>query len=212
MSSPREKLPRVVWLGGSACAGKSTAARALASAHGLTLYSCDEHFEEHRRRASLERHPGFHQMMDLPPEELWTRPVAAQVRDLLRFYEDEFTMVVEDLRSLSGPVIAEGVGLLPTLVVEVLAEPWRACWLIATPDFRRRQYPRRGPWLDELLGRCPDPRQAFDDWMARDDEIAAFLAAEAASLGLAVRTVDGGGTEEGTVRALERLFRLAGSP
>jgi hypothetical protein len=205
----RENLAHVRWLGGSACAGKSTAARALAAAHGLTLYSCDDRFEEHRRRASPERHPGFHRLMDLPPEELWTRPVASQVQDLLRFYEDEFTMVVEDLRSLTGPVLAEGVGLLPALVAEVLAEPWRACWLIATPDFRRRHYPRRGPWLDELLGRCLDPRQAFADWMARDDEIADYLETEAASLGLAVRTVDGG-TEEETVEMLERWFRLAG--
>ena len=212
MSLPREKLAHVRWLGGSACAGKSTAARTLAAAHGLTLYSCDDRFEEHRRRASPERHPGFHRLMDLTPEELWTRPVAAQVQDLLRFYEDELTMVVEDLRSLPGPVLAEGVGLLPALVAEVLAEPWRACWLIATPGFRRRQYPRRGPWLDDLLGRCPDPRQAFADWMARDDEIAAFLAAEAASRGLPIHTADGGGTEEETVAALELLFRLAGSP
>jgi hypothetical protein len=149
--------------------------------------------------------------MDLPPEELWTRPVAVQVRDLLRFYEDEFTMVVEDLRSLSGPVLAEGVGLLPARVAEVLAGPRRACWLIATPAFRRRQYPQRGPWLAELLGRCPDPRQAFADWMARDDEIASYLAAEAASLGLPVREVDGGGTEAETVAALERLFLLGGT-
>jgi 2-phosphoglycerate kinase len=206
VSLPREKLAHVRWLGGAACAGKSTAARTLAAAHGLTLYSCDDRFEEHRRRASSERHPGFHRLMDLPPEELWTRPVAVQVQDLLRFYEDEFAMVVEDLRSLPGPVIAEGVGLLPALVAEVLAEPWRACWLIATPDFRRRHYPRRD-WLDELLGRCPDPRQAFADWMARDDEIADYLKTEAASLGLVVHTVDGG-TEGETVTALERLFRL----
>ncbi len=210
MSPPREELAHVRWLGGSACSGKSTAARTLAAAHGLTLYSCDDRFEEHRRRASPERHPGFHRLMDLPPEELWTRPVAAQVQDLLRFYEDEFAMVVEDLRSLPGPVLAEGVGLLPARVAEVLAEPRRACWLIATPAFRRHHYPRR-PWLDELLGRCPDPRQAFADWMARDDEIAAFLEAEAASRGLPVRAVDGG-TEEETVAALERLFGLGGSP
>lgn len=199
----------MLWLGGSACAGKSTAARALASAHGLSLYSCDERFEEHRRRASPERHPGFHQMMDLPAEALWTQPVAAQVRDLLRFYEDELSMVFEDLRSLPDPVLAEGVGLLPARVAEVLAEPRRACWLIATPAFRRRQHTQR-PWTAELLGRCPDPRQAFAGWMARDDEIAGHLAAEAASLGLPVRTVDGGSTEEETVAALERLFQLGG--
>jgi hypothetical protein len=202
-------LAHVLWLGGSACAGKSTAARALAAAHGLTLYSCDEHFEDHRRRASAERHPGFHRLMDLPPEVLWTRPVAAQVRDLLHFYEDELILVAEDLRELAGPVIAEGVGLLPALVAPRLADRSRACWLIATPAFRRLHYPRRGPWLAELLDRCPDPRQAFESWMARDDGIADRLAAEAAALALPVRAVDGGATEGETVAALARQFGLA---
>jgi hypothetical protein len=198
----------VLWLGGSACAGKSTAAKALAAVHGLTLYSYDEHFEDHRRRASPTRHPHFCRLMDLPGEELWTQPVMTQVRDLLRFYEDEFTLVVEDLRGIPGPVIAEGVGLLPARVAEVLADPHRACWLIATPGFRRQRYPQRGPWVAEMLGRCPDPQSAYDRWMARDDEIALYLESKAAALALPCRMVDGSSTQEETVAALARQFCL----
>jgi 2-phosphoglycerate kinase len=204
---PLSSLPHVLWLGGSACAGKSTAARVLAATYGLTLYSCDERFEEHRRRASPDRHPYFHRLMDLPPEALWAPPVATQVRDLLRFYEDEFTMVVEDLREISGSVIAEGVGLLPALVAEILAEPHRACWLISTPEFRRRHYPQRG--LAELLDGCLDPRRAYDVWMDRDDEIASRLAAGAAARSLPYLVVNGSTTEAEIVSALARQFRLA---
>ena len=201
-------LDHVLWLGGSACAGKSTAARVLAKTYGLTLYSCDEQFEAHRRRVSPERHPHFHRLMDLPPEALWAPPVATQVRDLLLFYEDEFAMVVEDLREIPGPVIAEGVGLLPALVAEVLAEAHRACWLIASPEFRREHYPRRG--LVGLLGGYPDPRRAYEDWMARDDGIAIHLESQAALLALPCLKVDGGSTEAETVPALVRRFRLQG--
>jgi hypothetical protein len=201
-----DDLAHVLWLGGSACVGKSAAARALAAAHGLTLYSCDERFEEHRQRASPARHPDFCRLMDLPAEALWTPPVAAQVRDLLRFYEDEFTMVVEDLREIPGRVIAEGVGLLPARVAAVLSEPHRACWLIATADFRRRHYPRRG--VAELLGRCSDPQLAYAHWMARDDEIALYLEAQAAALALPCRGVDGTSTEAETLSELARQFRL----
>jgi 2-phosphoglycerate kinase len=200
-------LSHVLWLGGSACAGKSTAARALANAYGLTLYSCDERFEEHRRRASSELHPHFHRLMDQTPEELWAPPVEVQVRNLLRFYEDELSMIIEDLREIQGPVIAEGVGLLPALVDEILTEPHRACWLIATADFRRQLYPRRG--VAELLGRCHDPRRAYEDWMARDDEVASRLAAEAAARSLTCRIVDRGSTEAETISALARQFCLA---
>jgi hypothetical protein len=203
-----EELAHVRWLGGSACAGKSSAARALAAAHGLTLYSCDEWFEEHRRRAEPATHPHFHRLMDLPAEELWLRPPATQARELLLFYEDELTMVMEDLRRLPGPLLAEGVGLLPARVAAALSAPHQACWLIATPGFRRRHGPRRGAWLPEVLGRCSDPARAIAGWMARDDEVARQLAAQAAALSLPCRVVDGAAGEAETVAALARHFRL----
>lgn len=198
----------MLWLGGSACAGKSSAARALADAHGLTLYSCDEWFEEHRRRAEPSRHPHFRRLMDLPVEELWLQPAATQARELLLFYEDELMMVVEDLRRQRGPVLAEGVGLLPALVAEALSAPHQACWLIATPQFRRRHGPRRGAWVSDVLGRCSDPERAIAGWMARDDEVARQLAAQAAARSLPCRVVDGAASEAATVAALARHFRL----
>lgn len=198
----------MLWLGGSACAGKSTAAKALAASYGLNLYSCDEHFEDHRRRASPVHHPHFCRLMDLPGEALWTQPVATQVRDLLLFYEDEFAMVVEDLRAIPGPVIAEGVGLLPARVAEVLTDPHQACWLIANPGFRRLHYPRRGPWVTEMLDRCPDPQSAYEGWMARDDEIASYLESQAAELSLPSRVIDGSSPEGELAAMLARQFRL----
>jgi hypothetical protein len=202
-----DDFAHVRWLGGSACAGKSSAARALAAAYGLTHYSCDERFEAHRRRASRERHPHFCRLMDLPPEELWTPPVDDRVPDLLAFYDDEFSMILEDLRELRGQVIAEGVGLLPARVAAVLADPRRAGWLIATPAFRRRHYPQRAA-MAELLGRSPDPESAFETWMARDDEVARRLEAEAAALALPVYTVDGAVSEAETVATLARQLGL----
>jgi hypothetical protein len=202
-----DEFAHVRWIGGSACAGKSSAARALAVAHGLTFYSCDEQFEAHRRRACHERHPHFCRLMDLPPEGLWTPPVEDRVRDLLAFYEDEFTLVLEDLRELRGPVIAEGVGLLPARVTAVLADPRHACWLIATPAFRRRHYPQRAA-MAELLGRSPDPSSAFENWMMRDDEVARRLEAEAAALALPVHRVDGTVSEAEAAATLARQLGL----
>ena len=202
-----DDFAHVRWLGGSACAGKSSAARALAAAHRLTLYSCDEQFEAHRGRASRVRHPAFCRLMDLSPEELWGPPVEIQVRDLLAFYDDEFSLVLEDLRELRGPVVAEGVGLLPARVAAVLGDPRRACWLIATPAFRRRHYVRRAA-MAELLGRLPDPESAFEAWMARDDEIARRLEAEAAARALPVLQVSGAVSEAETAATLARRLAL----
>lgn len=200
-------LDHVLWLGGSACAGKTSAARLVAAELGLTLYSCDGQFEAHRRRAAPARHPAFHRLMDAPMEELWARPAAVQADELLRFYQDEMEMVFEDLAALPGPVLAEGVGLLPERVAAVCPDPRRAVWLISTPGFRRRVYPERGAFVRELLDRCSDPEQAFSRWMERDDRIAGRLAEDARRLGLDVLTVEGGQSLQETARRLAERFR-----
>jgi len=198
----------VLWLGGSACAGKTSIARLLAEEHGLTLYSCDEHFEEHRRRADPARQPHFHRLMDAPMEELWAQPAALQAEALLAFYADELEMVLEDLRGLSGPVLVEGAGLLPERIAALSPEPHRALWLIATPGFRRQVYPARGGFVQELLSRCADPDEAFARWMERDDRIAHHLEEKARRHGLGVLTVDGGQILEATTQLIARRFRL----
>jgi hypothetical protein len=201
-----DDLSQAVWLGGSACAGKTTLARLLAARHGLALYSTDVAFEAHRRRADERRHPHFRRLMDLPPERLFAPPAEVQATDLLRFYEDEFEMVLEDLRDLPGPLLVEGVGLLPGLVAAAAPDPRRSLWLIATPDFRRRTYPPRGGFVRDLLASCPDPQEAFDRWMERDDLVARHLEEEAIRLGRQVLTVDGGrGIEEMAAAVAERL-------
>ena len=200
-------LDHVLWLGGSACAGKTSVARLVAAELGLTLYSCDDHFEAHRRRANPARHPAFHRLMDAPMEELWIQPAAVQAEDLLRFYEEEIDMVFEDLAALPEPVLAEGVGLLPERIAAVCPDPRRAVWLISTPDFRRRTYPERGAFVRELLKRCPDPEQAFARWMERDDRIAGRLAEEARRSGLEVITVAGDRSLQETAWKLAERFR-----
>jgi hypothetical protein len=185
-----DDFSHVFWIGGSACAGKTTLARRLAARHGLALYSCDDRFEDHRRRADPRRHPRFHALMGLPPERLFAPPAEARAEELLGFYRDEWEMVLEDLRALSGsvPAVVEGVGLLPDLVAAVCPDPRRSLWRIATPAFRRRVCAGREDVVRETLAGLPDPGAAFEVWMERDDLIARHLEWEARRLGLRVRT------------------------
>jgi 2-phosphoglycerate kinase len=185
------RLAHVLWLGGSACAGKSSVARLLSARHGLALYSCDDHFEEHRSRASPERHPRFHRLMDRPVEELWSQPAEEQASDILGFYQDEMEMVREDLSVLSGPVLAEGVGLLPRLLAETAVDPRQTVWLVSSEEFRLKTYRRRGPFVEEMLARCSDPERTFREWMRRDSLIAEAIVEEARRIGRAVIENDG---------------------
>lgn len=185
-----DDLSHVFWLGGSAGSGKTTRARRLASRHGLAFYSCDDHFEAHRRRADPRRHPGFHRLMDLPPARLFAPPAADRARELLDFYRDEWAMVLDDLRAVPGPVVAEGVGLLPDLVAAVSPDPSRSLWRIATPAFRRQVYGRRPDVVREALADLPDPEAAFEVWMERDDLIARYLEEAARRLGRRITLVE----------------------
>lgn len=204
-------LAQAFWLGGSTCAGKTSVARLLAAAHGLRLYHCDDAFENHRTRARPDRHPGFHRLMDLTGPELWSRPAEQQVEDLLAFYRDGFALILEDLRALppGPPVLVEGTGLLPDVLHPVLAEPWRALFLVSTPAFRRRLYPERGAWVREELAGTGDPEETFARWMTRDDTLARLRAERAAAFGLRAVEVDGRQTLEETADLIGRWFRLA---
>lgn len=191
----REIAP-IQWLGGSACAGKTSIATRLAGRYSVGLYHCDERFVEHRRRADPDRHPRFCRIMDLEPAELFGQPLEVQVEQLRGFYEEELEMVVEDVAAPDSqtPLLVEGAGLLPTVLGESLAAAHDAIWLIATAEFRRSVYRRRGSRVEELLAGLPEPESMFDRWMRRDDEWALWLQARATERGFKTVTVDGSRT------------------
>jgi hypothetical protein len=211
-SDAKDRLAHVLWLGGSSCAGKSSIARLLAPRHGLTIYHCDDHFDEHARRLDPSRQPYFWGIKDLSPEQLWMRPLEVQVAELSSFYEEEFDMVVDDLLSLgpSAPALVEGAGLAPRNVVGLLRHPRQALWLVTSPEFRRREYPRRGGFVSELLAQCSDPTTAFDNWMKRDEERARLLKADLTDMSLPFLEVDGRRTVAEMAELVMRHFDLGG--
>lgn len=208
---PRGGLDHVLWLGGSTCAGKTSVAKRLAAAHGLRVYHCDDAFEDHRRRADPDRHPGFCRIMDLTGPELWRRSAEEQAADLLAFYGDELEMILDDLRALPAdrPLLVEGTGLLPDRLAALGVGPGRSLFLISTGAFRRRLYPERGSWVREMLAETGDPAGTFARWMARDDALARLRAERAVSLGMQVVEVDGRRTIEETAADAARHFALA---
>ncbi len=210
----RRRLRHVLWLGGSACSGKSEVARGLAAALGIAVYSADDSYERFRGAADPLAHPSFCRVGDLPPEQLWAAPAARQADDMLAFHREHLEMIVGDIlrQAPVAPLLVEGACLLPAGVAELIATPRQALWLIATPAFRRRHYRRRGPWVGELLGGCAEPRQAFDRWMERDDALASWRIGEARRLGLAWWSIDGTRPPAALTAAAAAHFGLHGEP
>lgn len=197
------------WIGGSPCSGKSTLAAQLTGAYGLLLYACDDRFPTHQRQADPLLQPSLNALSGMTWDEIWMRPIDEQVETVFKVYREEFPLILEDLRSISGdmPLLVEGAALLPELVVGLLDDPNKAIWIVPRPDFQVRRYAQR-EWVQGILKHCREPQIAFKNWMERDARFAEQIAAQARSLGLQVIHVDGGiGIEELAAR-VAALFGL----
>ena len=206
----KQRLRHVLWIGGSAGGGKTSTAERLADRYGLRVYSCDEAYQQHQRRVDPWRHPQFHRIMNKDYNQLFMPPAEDQLAELIGFYQEEFDMVLDDLRALpwSGPIVVEGAGLLPRRVFELLADPRQAVWLIPTPEFRTALVRLEDPAVQELLGQTEDPSLALQNWTARDALFGQRISAEARALGLKVLANDGRQTIPQRAAAVARHFGL----
>jgi 2-phosphoglycerate kinase len=190
-SQLRSRLSHVLWLGGSPCSGKSSIATILGQSYGLQVYSCDDAYVDHLKRATPSKHPVMSRAAGKTWDEVWMHPVEYLVNRELAFYREEFEMVVEDLLALpdSPPILAEGAALLPDCVSVLLNNLYQAIWVVPTEEFQRAQYARRD-WVKDILNQCRYPQQAWENWMGRDAEFARAVAVSAKERGLSVLDVD----------------------
>ena len=204
----RQNLAHVFWMGGSPCSGKSSIAELLSGRHGLQYYQCDSAFDEHGRRVSALGQPTFHKLLGMTWDEIWTRPVALQLREEIAIYREEFDMILDDLLALpkSPPILAEGTALLPDCVNDVLVNHNQAMWIVPSESFQREHYPDRGPWVQDILRQCADPDLAFQNWMDRDVAFARWVTRRTTELGLEMIEVDGKRTIADNAQAVARHF------
>ena len=111
-------------------------------------------------------------------------------------------MILEDLCGLpqDRPILVEGAACLPELVEQVAAVR-QVLWFVPTPGFQRHHYAQRG-FIQEILGQCRDPQQAWANWMERDERFGREVAAAAEERGFVVAWMDG-------QRSIEELTALA---
>jgi len=191
-------------LGGSPCAGKSSIASSLTRSHGLELYACDAFENAHVGRSSLESQPTLFSARTLNLEQHFMRDAQELLEFELRFYREEWTLILEDLKDKTGPVLLEGAACLPELV----PLEWPAVWLVPSPEFQRHHYAQR-PWIHDVLSGAPDPVRAFDNWMARDELLAQQVLEQCRYLNRPARLVDGSQTIEQNLEWVRETLGLA---
>jgi dephospho-CoA kinase len=176
------------FIGGSPCAGKSTICDLLAARHGWQTYHCDEHYDAHLERAK----PGsilskFRNMTWL--EAFTTRSLETMIHNELEANRELGAFALEDLSAIDSPVMAEGMALMPELLVK-LKPRVRAVYLIPTESFQREHYAKRD-WAQSLLATTDDPKGVFEKWMARDAANARTICDQARAFDFPVLEVDG---------------------
>jgi len=216
-----ERLPNVLWIGGSTFSGKSTVAGILADRYPVEVRSCDEELPRHMQTAAPDLQPTLHlfaslierPMLMLPPDLL-----AASVRAMAR---EQLGMIVDELAgatqagatqagaTLPGPMIVEGAAVLPECLGPTQAGRQRAVWLLSTEEFLNANYrAAREQLVAGSLQPYSDPERAFRNWMDRDVLFAETVRRNVERLGLRSVLVDGTRPPEAIADEVARMLSL----
>ncbi len=199
----------IYWIGGSACAGKSTLATMLADKYEMALYSCDEHFNEHLKNISPITNPAMYKVSTMNANEaFYLRDIEEQLNVYKQSFIEDFQFVINDIsNSNTSSIVVEGNQLLPSLVYPYLNKNQKAIWIIPTDDFQKKYYKKRD-WLQGVLESTEDPAVSFDNWMKRDALFAKFVNQEVNYLKLQFLQVDGSKNIEENFNYIESILGL----
>ncbi len=218
-SDPKAAFAHVLWIGGATDSGKTSVARALAAKHGLQAYHYDlydrvEH-PGHWARIDPVRYPHMHASKVTNRDWMWVDTTPEELVDRWRQTTPErFRLTLEDLQALPSepPIMAEGYGFSPDLVLPLLGSARQAIWLVSNEEFKRATYERRGKGTSFADTR--DPSRAQRNHMARDLMLADHIRRRSEELGLAIVEIDGTRSLDEIVTLVEAQFApfLPGAP
>lgn len=199
----------VWWVAGSPCSGKTTLAQRLAADLGADLYSCDDAFDRHAAAVTAATGPTLKKVTSWSAARRLAQPVEVQVRDVLALCQEQWPLILTDLRGAPGPVVVEGAALLPEELASLGIPAGRAVWVVPTEDFQREHYAQRA-WALELVASTGDPAGSFERWMQRDARFAEQMTARARRLGYPVVLTDGTVSPDDALTAVTSLLDVPG--
>ena len=157
-------LKNVYFITGTACGGKSTAARALADKYGLTLYDIDKHFDGHQALSDAVSQPNMNRRF-ADADAFFGRPVEAYRQWLIDNTREQWDYVLLDLIRLSQerPVVCD----CHMTVEEArrLTDPSRVIFLIRDVSYMIEDYCNRPDHqgFRDYINSASDPQKAKEN-------------------------------------------------
>lgn len=189
--------PRLYWIVGSACTGKSTIARALAAHTGIAVYDMDAHiYASYVPRYTAERHPAnkawlaaenpLHWMLSLSWEEFDAHNAATTVEYL--------ALLAEELqaRSPATPLLIDGGITHPALVTQVMPASHIVC--MTTTDAIRNYTWENDPARAEMkhwVQALPEPDVMWQRLLTYDQQMDETMVRESRTAGIRTFLRDG---------------------
>lgn len=209
-----QELSHIYWIGGSPCAGKTTIARKLAAEYGFTYYKCDDCYDDHMSRSTQDQQPNMYKIKDQTWDQVWSTQfcslsVEEQIEDVVRVYEEQFSLILEDLlaRPKTTSILVEGAALLPHMVAPLLTDLNHAIWMVPTPEFQVEHYKKR-EWIHRILKQYDDPDLVFSNWMKRDNGFAKKIVKDTEDMNMKSVSVDGSFSIDQSYNLVKMHFEL----
>ena len=195
----------IYFIGGSSCAGKTTAARRLAQTCDLYYYGVDDHLGQLAEYGIKHGFPVCLKHSRMSMDEYLMRPPYVQCEELILFYTEIHAYLMETIRKLDPgrPVLAEGIAFIPELMQKDNIGPDRYTCLLAAPEFQEEHY-RKREWTEMFLKECKDRTAAFQNWMEREKIFTGKIRKQAARGGYKVFDVSSEEDLEDMTVRLER--------
>lgn len=185
----------IFYIGGSPCAGKSTAAEHMENLTRCKVLHLDDFLDETTKAAAKDGKPCCSEYYALLNSEngtdkVWMRDPAEQCEKEIGIYREAFPYAWEKvqafLKECDGFALIEGCQLMPELMHEMGIPATEYICMIPDPEFLREEYPKRS-FVDIILKDASDKKAAFDHWMQRDILFATEMEKQARSFGYRVK-------------------------
>ena len=184
--------PRIYWILGGACTGKTTVCRGISARTGIPIYDMDAHiYDTYVGRYTLDRHPASKTWISSEDPLEWALSQSWEAfTSVNRARDVEYLdLFAEDMRGKrkADPLLVDGGLTHPSILAQVMP-PERIVCLEVEAGVSARLWdsdPGRAPMKRAILA-LPDPERAWSTFLAFDDLIAETILSESRRAGIAV--------------------------